>query len=566
MPSFFDTPQFPRTVRLTVGFILLIVPASQLLAQPAGAPAKKPDLVVPPAPGSTEQAPTDVPPSPQAPTSPGSPASPKELEHKELEQQLRAALQRDPLQTETIVALANLLVKDKRTDEAIQLLEQSVADSPENAKLALTLGQAYLAAQELCAAINQLETLFNQCPHEPDLMLSLSNAYLQAKWPITAYRAASYEGPVSSADVRSGQTLIRGSALAQIGMRCEASTLFGEVQNGPASEELVARAAQLQHEMDEALESRPRFYGNVAATERYDTNPGIVPTVNLFGNPTTEQPSWGNQITGVAAYDVVRDYNTDVTAGLAFLHTTNYTAGAFNLLDTAPFLNYSRRAMWGDVPVQGGARVDYDYLLVGSDAYLQRGGITPNLTLYDTDFSSLTGIARYTRLDFLQQGSFENSPRDADSDDYALGFSRQHQTASRQFSYLYGYIYDRNSAEGPDFRYNGHQVQTGFNWTLWEKGAQVALLGSVYWRNYDDPDTVFLQTRRDVEYGLQTVVLYPLADSWFATFAWRLDRNESNLASSNYSRQTFDIGVQYNFGQPALNAGSGGDYARRTTY
>jgi tetratricopeptide (TPR) repeat protein len=502
--------------------------------------AQRPDLLIPP------------PPDLQIPPPPGAEfLRSQQLPETDLgvrEERLREYLGRNPADEEATLELAAILLKTNRLQEALNLVVDASAANPSSFKLAMAVGQVYLEAGCFCSAIEQFEAIRWANPDQPDLNYWLSSAYLRGGLPLTAYWEASCYGPVTHQDVNDAQTLIRGSALAQLGLQCEAGALFGQVSHQAQNQALARRAGEIQNEMDEALCSRSRLYGVFALSERYDTNPGVLPTTNLFGIPLGVQPTWGNAFSGLVAYDIVRAYNFDLTAGYQFFGTANYLTSSFNLFDNAVFLNAQRRGLWGDYPYQAGLRGDYDHLLVDGNSFLQRGGVTPNITLYDSDFTSVSALFRYTRLDFLNQAVLDGTPRDADSSDYAVGLFRQHQSACRDISVQYGYLYDRNESEGADFRYHGNQLQAGFNWLTPWRDTQVSLLGSYYHRNYDNFDSIVLQGRTDVEYGVQTVVLYPLADSWYATFMWRLDRNDSTIGAYDYVRHTFDVGIQYNFG------------------
>ncbi|MBI3866369.1 MAG: tetratricopeptide repeat protein [Planctomycetia bacterium] len=541
-----------------LGFKLVVLLCACAAARMASAQGQvipqQPDLLIPPPPGSQGLMRQGLPQSDIA----------------EAEKALREFLDINPGQEDVILKLASVLVQQRRLQEAIDLLEQSVAANPQSHKLRLALGQAYLEGECLCPAVDTFDAIWDENPQFNDLVYWRSSAYLRNGWPLAAYWTTLYDGPVSNSDVKWAQTLVGGSALAQLGLQCEASSAFTQVQEESGNEQLASRAAELQQQMDDALCSRPRFYGFLGATVRHDDNPGVLPTTNLFGVPLAKQPSWGNAFTGLAAYDVVRAYNTDVTVGYAFFNTLNYSANQFNLIDNAVFVNAVRRGLWNNVPVYGGIRADYDYLLVGGQGFVQRPGVTPNITFVDSDFTSLSMLARYTRLDFINQGVPAGSPLDRDSDDYVFGVFRQRMNRTRNFNYVYGYLFDRNISQGSDFRYVGNQFQTGFNWLLKDfNNIQVGLLGSLYFRNYDNPDSFFLYRRNDIEYGLAAVLLYPLSDSWYATFAWRLDRNDSNIPIYDYVRQTFDVGIQYNFG--GFNSFTGRNssdpnFGRRTTY
>lgn len=512
--------------------LVLVLLGLQLAVPLPSLHAQDPDFILPPVPGSQ--------PSADAPLS----AS----KRKTLERELRAQLKRKPDDERALAGLAALLVQDKRYQAAISFVRGAHVRDPSNMKVAMLLGQLYLHAGLVCAAVDQFEWVECRNPNYPDLRYWLSTAYLRARWPLRAYHTLCCRGPVSDPSVRSAETLLCGSALAGLGLRREANWLFDNVRQTTGNKQLARQAAKFQRQLDEALADRERFQGVVSVTGRHDDNPGLIPTTNLFGQSTPRNRTYGNSFNGLFAYDLIRGDNFDLLGGYNISHTRNYEARQFNILNNAAFLAATQRGLVGDLPYTAALRFDYDYLTVGDNSFLQRFGVTPAVTLQDTDWTSTTLLARFTLLDFLRQGALDGTVLDTDSENYGAGVFQNWQLLCGDLTLQAGYLFDHNNSQGGNFDYNGHRVQLGMNWLTPVRDVQFSLIGSYYRRGYSNRDVFFGERRNDNQYTLQAFLLCPLRERWFLTFGWSLDRNDSSFASGDYLRQTFDIGLQYNFG------------------
>lgn len=492
------------------------------------------------------------------------PPSPSEQQHAPgndlqlAERQLRAYLQQNPGNEEAIVKLGLVLLKLNRTQEAIDFLYQQHVQSPNNTKIMVTLGQALLEGRCICDALNMFYTASLYYPNMPDINYWIGLAQLHARTPLAAYHTL-LSGNNSTTDYARAQQLARGTALAGLGLQCEASAEYQAVaQQGPDTQ-LGQRARELQQEMDQALCGAPRYRGFFKVGFRYDDNPGVVPTTNVFGTPLANAPSGGMSYAGQLLYDVYRGYNRNVVAGYTLFGTGNYDANQFNLMDNAVFVAMAQRGLVHDcLPYTAGLRFDYDNLLVGQNPYLDRFGVTPSFTLADSDFTSVTLLYRFTDLYFYNQGAAVGTAFDKNSVDNAVGLFRQWQTIDRNWLFLAGYLFDNNQAAGSNFNYNGNQIQVGMTWLMPFQNMQFNALQQVYFRNYADAG------RNDTESVTQLLLLYPIRNQWYATLGWLHDDNTSNQAFAAYRRNVVELGLQYNF--PQGNPFNAGLLNQRTTY
>ena len=550
---------FPRPTSFVLPTILASILPCLLIGLGAfhSAVAQEPDFVLPRLPAQNQRVPNSqellFPPSPEELAQEG--------DLQRAERELREFLDKNPGNEEAIVRLGLVLLRQGRTQESIDFLYQQHAQYPSNAKIASALGQAMLEGNCICPALDMFCTASMLDPNLPDINYWIGLAQLRAGTPLAAYHTL-LSGNNSNDDSVRAQQLLRGTALASLGLQCEASEQYQGVAYQAGDTPLGRRAQELQAEMDQALYSPPRYRGFFKAGLRYDSNPGIVPTTNVFGTPgATRTPTGGNSYVGQFLYDLYRGYNRDVVAGYTLFGTNNYRTDNFDLLDNAVFLAMAQRGLWNDcLPYTAGLRIDFDHLTVGRDSFLGRTGITPTFTLADSDFTSTTYLYRYTNLNFLGQGAAEGTAADADSNDHAIGFFRQCQNECRDLTFLAGYMYDNNQSQGGSFDYNGHNLQGGVTWLLPYHNMQLNALGQIYFRNYYNLGA----PRNDTEYVAQVLMIYPVHDQWYLTFGWLYDRNVSNLAASDYKRSVLELGLQYNF--PQGNPLAPGLFRQRTTY
>jgi hypothetical protein len=464
-----------------------------------------------------------------------------------VEQQWRTYLDANPCNEDAIATLVGLMYQQGRRTEAVRFLERQISCGCGTLKLRLLLAQLYLDLGCSCTAQTYMESVFDCYGYEPDVTFYLGTAYLQNDYPIAAYRTLLC-GPNSTMDIEHSRQLSMAAALAQVGLYDHAYDIIAEVNRCSGDPAIRQSACELHRQLDEALYETNRFYGSLRYGLRYDSNPAVVPTTNIFGTVADPTPSLGSSYMGSFNYEIFRGEATTTTIGYNILGTTNYRNSAADLLDNAVYLQSYRRLLVGDTPTFLGARFDYDYLDVGSDPYLQRFGFNPTVTVLDTDLITTLYQFRYTRFDFKRQNAFENTVFDADSDNYLLGITRQWEFPVKRLFLSGGYLYDYNASQGGNFDYNGHQLQLGLIYQIpGTDYMQINASGTTYFRGYVNDDATFGYKRDDVEYLANVSLLYEFADDWYASLGYTLDRNDSNLPTSDYIRHMVELGVQYNF-------------------
>jgi len=450
---------------------------------------------------------------------------------------------------DAVAALINLRVEHNHHAAALATVSRFSCFYTHDAEMQVLFGKALLACEEPQQAIFTFERALSLEPRLPDAHLSLGIALLQAGQPMQAL-CILQQGNDSGQTAFYSRRVVTASALAQLGQIQTARGLLESVRCDPASGELRKTATENLTDIDKAIFEPGRFYGLVKATQRYDSNTGVVPTTNEFGGSVADVDSFGGLAATHLNYDLFRGYESTLTAGYSGLFTYNYDsiASQFNLQSHNAHLVASRR---GITPLLGNpltaiARCDYDDLATNSQTFLQRYTFATSLVLQDSDFSSFIGSTSVSKLDFHNLFAAERTLADADSNAVEFTLMRNWQDFERKRTHSVGYSYSRNMSQGTDFDYTGHCLLAGCTFhredtSLWQVQLQYLF------RDYDNANSFTGLTRDDSELIFTTAYIKPLNEDFLVMIEYVLDLNDSSQVSNSYSRNVIEIGLQWNF-------------------
>lgn len=469
----------------------------------------------------------------------------------------RMVLREVPDRVGDTAGLAEALIQWEKFNEAVELLAESRARFPRNARIHFLLAQAQYRLGNKRIAHRSFRRAYCLDPSLPDVRYYLATYHIDCEEPIAALHRL-WGAPVSGQEIDWSRDLAIGNAYDQLGLRAEAACYYANVAEDASESEFayLSDLGRKYHEnMDRTLLERERLRGAVTATYRYDNRPSILPTFNSVGVPLPSGPSHGNQFRGDFGYDLCRGYNSDVTLGYTFFHTQNYSEHDFDQLDNVVSLDWQRRTLWRCQPVFAGARVDYDYLTVGTRSFLQRAGVAPYVTLLHDDYRSTTVHGRYGLYDFKGQGVFNETDFDLDSVNYMLGLTKRRRFPCWDMAVWGGYQFKWNESDGSLNSFASHTAIGGLVRNLPFANARFELSGEVSFRNYDNVNTPLGFAREDVEYTVVGKVLMPLRqDGLFLTTSIVYDSNNSNnrlppFFDNQYEHFVFDFGLEYRFPQ-----------------
>jgi hypothetical protein len=171
----------------------------------------------------------------------------------------------------------------------------------------------------------------------------------------------------------------------------------------------------------------------------------------------------------------------------------------------------------------------------------------------DSETTSSTLSLRYANYDYLNAattflpGFLFATPGDADSDNYAIGLTRQWQSSLVDgMTWEAGYFFDRNIADSSQFTYSGNRLVGGVSFQL-PRGGLLGTNVTYYRRDYDASSGTY---RGDDELLIGVRYLKPLwSDDVLFVAEYAYDLNQSTIAANEYDRNVFNVGLQWNFGR-----------------
>ncbi len=113
----------------------------------------------------------------------------KNREYAKAIRSLEKGLEVDPNNTEALVLLGEMLVKDKRTQRGIKILSQVIENEPRNHKAFLILGKAYTSVEEFRAAARALFRYVKLMPNDSDAWGMLGHTLIKQERYTQASRA-----------------------------------------------------------------------------------------------------------------------------------------------------------------------------------------------------------------------------------------------------------------------------------------------------------------------------------------------------------------------------------------
>jgi tetratricopeptide (TPR) repeat protein len=338
-------------------------------------------------------------------------------------------------------------------------------------------------------------------------------------------------------------------ALQAQGKMQAARELAESLQLEPASP-LVGPTRQLLGALRTPRRGETPFWLELTARAQYDSNVSLKPNNGALAPGLGNKSSWGNLLALAGDYAFLRSERWQAGATYDALQTLNYENHDFDFSEQTP-----------------GARVTYNNLLPGGqrffltgrafyDVLLQSGRLFLQRPTGSLDFFLLENPANGTELFYQLQGKIFNDhpPRppngkgdeDRDALNHLVGVVHRMFFSGGRHQINFGYHFDREEAQGKNWRYNGHKGVAGVMVTLpWEIRATTNF--EFHARRYDGTNTGFGESRKDDE----TTVLFSLAKDitpkLTATLEHLWDSNHSSIANFRYQRQIFSFGVTWRY-------------------
>jgi tetratricopeptide (TPR) repeat protein len=464
---------------------------------------------------------------------------------------LREALALAPDHLDALYYSGLVLTAQGRLEEAIAPLERARGLAADDHLVAYQLGTVYLGLQRYADAEPLLEQAFAR---EPSLAgLGYAVGYLRyRKGDHRGALAAFEQGRTDDPRIQQLTRLYAGLAAASLGL---AERALAEIEAAlrlvPASP-LTSPAERLRDRVLAARRRPPdrRFRAEVRLGAFYDDNVRVVP--EAAEDPVVRdlrrgrQDSFGEAGALRLDYSLIRTPRFDTTVTYSLFANYNNSLTDFNIVDHLVGVALTSGGTVRELPYQLRLQYAFDLLTLGGEEFVRRHTITPQATLVE-NATNLTSVhVQIQRKDFESSASLVPEERRSGTN-WAAGLTHVFRFAGDRHLLKLGYQVDLDDTEGRNFRYLGHRLLAGAQYTLPWRDVQVRYDLDVHFRDYahrntvlpaDAPGTV---ARSDTELTHVLGLSVPLPGRLTLAAEVQLTNNRSNLDAFQFDRTVFSV-------------------------
>ena len=483
--------------------------------------------------------------------------------------------------------------RQENFEEAVDSLSKAVVAEPASSLPSYYLGLTYKGLQNYGEAKKYLNNAMNLSPKIKEIYLELAEVNYQLG---DLQDAMDILIKAENENVRPGQTAYM-KGLVQLAMNKNLEAVESFKKTREASPELVQAAdyqmglAYLNEGLLEEAEARfkdviskdPNSDMAVFAGNYLDKIPGKkrerIPLRYYLGlhfqydDNVVLRPDDESAAENISDEE---DYREVVTAGVEYFPQTKGPAG----IDAHYSLYYSRHHDLEEYDVHSHSFVlvpnyrinkdskvslalGYGYMWVDDETYLATGSISPTYTLLINKSHTLQTYFSYQKKEFLS--SPVNSDEDRDADEYSLNFNWVYFFAQEEGSLIpfkekfdlssfsqnkgyfnFHYRISKEDTDGTNWDYVGSKLTLTTLVPLHEK-TKLLVSGDADYRNFKNTHTVFNEERRDISYGISTLLFYRFVKNADVQFLYAYRSYDSNLALYDYDRNLFSIGVELRY-------------------
>ena len=500
-----------------------------------------------------------------------------------------AAAQRE--EAEVYIARGILAYEEKRYEDALAALREALALAPDHPDALYYSGLTLTATGRLDEAVAALEAARRQLPDDPQVLFQLGVAYFglerygdaepllqrvfttDPQIPGLGYylgfirhRKGDHQGALEAFDRETStdpriQQLARfyaGLAAARLGLRERAvEELETAARLLPASP-LASTAERLRHAPPTLSPRDPqrRFRAEVRVGVFYDSNPAVVP--EAADDPTVQdlREEEGNTFGAGGSvrldYSVIRTPTFDATVTYSLFGKYNTSATEFNVVDNLLGVALASGGTVWNRPYLLQLPYTFDYLTLGGEGYLQRHTVTPTATLVE-NASNLTALQFQVQLKEYEEPSALPPAERRSGTNWAGGFTHLFRFGGDKHYLKVGYLADLDDTEGQNYRYFGHRLLAGAQYTFPWRDLRVRYDVDVHLRKYEDRNTLFpadapgTVERSDTEINHILGVWLPLPHNLALAVELLLTRNDSNIDVFTYDRQVVSLSLVWTY-------------------
>jgi Tfp pilus assembly protein PilF len=513
---------------------------------------------------------------------------------------LEEALKREPDHVEALYYMGVVHMALRRPEEAVRYLTRAQSKSPQDNSIAFQLALAYFAQQRYEAA----EPLFERV-YKADPTIEGLGYYVG----FIRYRKKDYRGALEA--FRRGRTtdpqlqqltrFYTGLSLAVLGLPAQASAEVEQALRLAPGSPLTGPAERLRDTIRTAAQAGRRLSASVSLGFLYDDNVIVRPGPNSHEPlvPVLRAPkSDSTGETANARFDYIwlrgpifgwvptEGDSFESSFGYSFFGTYYNELTSFNVTDHMVNGTFSYKTALLNMPAQFGLSYAWDMLYLRETEFLRRNTATLSAILVerepgvsDTVVDAIRNVGHLTQSFFRYQNKefFEANPLPIDDEfrdanNYTIGLLHLLRFAGDKHLLKIGYQIDWEDTEGRNYRYLGHRLLAGVQYTLdlpaslrtsWNPAPQLRLSYDIdlHLRDYGHRNSVLpsqnpgSRWRQDEEYNNTVRVEAPfdgptiLGEGTKMSLAFNYQNTvaNSNIAVFNYTRNVYSLTLTWSY-------------------
>ncbi|HET7876844.1 MAG TPA: tetratricopeptide repeat protein [Methylomirabilota bacterium] len=468
---------------------------------------------------------------------------------------LAEVLAREPENVDALYYQGLALIAQQKFPQAVEPLEKARALNPEGLAIAYQLGVAYFALERYDKAEPLLTQVLRRRPDADGVGYYVG---------FMRYRRGEYRGALEAFKVGRSEDpniqqltrLYSGLSLAVLGLRERAVTELERALRAQSSA-LTGPAERLRDTLLAARDVERRFQAEVRLGFLYDDNVPVLPAPSHDPAAESVRPHRSASIGELAGvrfdYAWLRTGPWEATLTYSFLQTIYNDLPSFNLQDHLGGAGLTYRGVLGDtVPYQLGTRYEYDYLTLGGDEFVQRHTASLFATAAWNTYNLTTLQARLQVKEFSHDTDIP--PEEVrDADNWLVGLLHVFRFESDRHFIRLGYQFDLEDASGRNWKYHGHRILAGAQYTLPWGDTRLRYDYDVHFRNYRHAHTILPITapgtreRADIEQVHVARIEQPLPWSLTLSLEYQGIASRSNLPLFSYNRSVYSLILSWQY-------------------
>jgi len=513
---------------------------------------------------------------------------------------LEEALKREPDHVEALYYMGVVYMALRRPDDAVRYLTRAQAKSPQDNSIAFQLALAYFAQQRYETAGPLFERVYKADPTIDGLGYYVG---------FIRYRTKDYRGALDA--FRRGRTsdpqlqqltrFYTGLSLAALGLPAQAAAEVEQALRLAPGSALTGPAERLRDTIRTAAQAGRRLSASVSFGFLYDDNVVVRPAPNSHEPlvPALRVPrhdSTGETANARFDYTWLRGPifgwapregdSFESSFGYSFFGTYYNDLTSFNVTDHMVNGTFTYKTAILNVPAQLSLSYAWDMLYLRETEFLRRNTATLSGVLVEKEpgpaetlVNAIRNVGHLTQSFFRFQNKefFEDNPLPLaeefrDANNYTAGILHLFRFAGDKHLVKVGYQVDWEDAEGRNYRYLGHRLLAGVQYTLdlpaalrtsWNPSPQLRLYYDVdvHLRDYSHKNSLLptpnpgRKWRQDEEYNNTVRVEAPFdgpaifgeATRMALALTYQNTVADSNIAVFNYTRNVYSLTLTWSY-------------------